>query len=179
MLIEKFIPDSFKVLLQNLIDHVNFAWFFNKNSTYEGQDGIFQLVHVVKNEYGYTSEHFEKIKPLLYFFEMHTGFEITNIYRIKINMMTQRILTEEQNKLAVHTDVELTKDDFVTFIYYVNDSDGDTIIYNKDKTQIVERIEPKAGNCAWFKSNVFHNATPPKDHVNRIVINCVLQVKNN
>ncbi|MGA1049695.1 MAG: 2OG-Fe(II) oxygenase [Minisyncoccia bacterium] len=178
MVIKDFIPESFKVFLQNLIESSNFQWYYNKNCTTEGKDGIFQFVHVIANEQGYLSPEYDKIKPLLYFFEMHTGLKVKGIRRMKANLLTQRDLSYDVNFLGTHTDVSLAENDFVSFIYYVNDSDGDTVLYNSDKTEIIERASPKAGSCFWFKSNQFHNATPPKDHQTRIVINCVLQIDN-
>jgi len=178
MVIKDFIPESFKVFLQNLIESSNFQWYYNKNCTTEGKDGIFQFVHVIANEQGYLSPEYDKIKPLLYFFEMHTGLKVKGIRRMKANLLTQRDLSYDVNFLGTHTDVSLAENNFVSFIYYVNDSDGDTVLYNTNKTEIIERASPKAGSCFWFKSNQFHNATPPKDHQTRIVINCVLQIDN-
>ncbi len=178
MIIKDFVPHSFKIFLQNLIDNSGFEWYYNSNSTLEGQDNIFQFIHVIVNETGYKSPHYEKIKPLLYFFELHTGLKVKGICRMKANLLTQRDISEDTNKLAIHTDVNINEKDYVSFIYYVNDSDGDTVIYNTDKTEIVERAPPVAGNCFWFKSNQFHNATPPKHHSTRIVINCILQIDN-
>jgi hypothetical protein len=177
MVIKDFIPETFKEFLQNLINSTDFKWHFNKNCTIEGNDGIFQFVNVVVNEQGYLSPEYDKIKPLIYFFEMHTGLKIKGIRRMKVNLLTKQDIPESVNKLATHTDVSLNEEDFVSFIYYVNDSDGDTVVYNSDKTEIIERASPKAGQCFWFKSNQFHNATPPKEHDTRIVVNCILQIE--
>lgn len=178
MVVKDFVPSSFKIFLQNLINSAGFEWYYNGNSTLEGQDNIFQFIHTIVNETGYKSPHYEKIKPLLYFFELHTGLKIKGIRRMKANLLTQRDISEDTNKLAIHTDVNMNEKDCVSFIYYVNDSDGDTVIYNADKTKIIERASPVAGNCFWFNSTQFHNATPPKHHSTRIVINCVLQIDN-
>ena len=180
MIIKDFVPSSFKIFLQNFVDSSIFEWHYMNNSlnydTAQIQDGIFQFIHIIVDEQGNKSPHYEKIKPLLYFFELHTGLKIKGICRMKANLLTQRELSEDINKLAIHTDVN--KEDYVSFIYYVNDSDGDTVVYNADKTEIIEKASPVAGNCFWFKSNQFHNATPPKDHSTRIVINCILQIEN-
>ena len=179
MVVKDFVPNSFKIFLQNLINSAGFEWYYNSNSTTEGQDNIFQFIHVIVNEQGYQSPHYEKIKPLLYFFELHTGLKVKGILRMKANLLTQRELSEDTNKLAIHTDVNINEKDCVSFIYYVNDSDGDTVIYDEDKVNVIDRCSPKANRCFWFKSNQWHNATPPKDHQTRIIINCTLQVEDN
>jgi len=86
MVVKDFVPNSFKVLLQNLINSEGFEWYYNGNSTTEGQDNIFQFIHVIVNEQGYKSPHYEKIKPLLYFFELHTGLKVKGIRRMKANL---------------------------------------------------------------------------------------------
>ena len=107
MVVKDFVPNSFKIFLQNLIDSAGFEWYYNGNSTTEGQDNIFQFIHVIVNEQGYQSPHYEKIKPLLYFFELHTGLKVKGILRMKANLLTQRELSEDTNKLAIHTDVNI------------------------------------------------------------------------
>ena len=68
--------------------------------------------------------------------------------------------------------------DFVSFIYYVIDSDGDTVVYNEDST-IKEIASPIQNNCIYFNSRDLHKANLPKKHKKRIVINCVLEIENN
>jgi hypothetical protein len=71
-------------------------------------------------------------------------------------------------------------------IYYVNDSDGDTVIFNKQSgnyvfdTQlkelkpndlpILQTITPKKGRCVIFNGKFFHASTQPTTGV-RCIIN--------
>lgn len=71
-------------------------------------------------------------------------------------------------------------------IYYVNDSDGDTVIFNKrsgnyvfdtqlkgldpKELPILETITPKKGRCVIFNGNFFHASTQPTSGV-RCVLN--------
>jgi hypothetical protein len=183
MIIDDFIPESFRLTLENLINSNNFEWQYAKNSSYSEwnfgdtvqHDGVFQLCHMIKNIDGYFSKDYEIFKPLIYFFETRTGLKVKGLYKLKVNMLTQREITEKANKLATHKDVS-DSNEYVSFIYYVNDSDGDTVVYDEEKDKIVDRCTPKANRCFWFKSNQWHNATPPKNHPTRIVINCVVQI---
>ena len=51
-----------------------------------------------------------------------------------------------------------------TAVYYVNDSDGDTIIGD-------EKVSPKANRVVIFDGKTIHNGHSPCEHNNRIIIN--------
>ena len=56
----------------------------------------------------------------------------------------------------------------MTAIYYVNDSDGDTLIFENDYTgedpgplRILKRVTPKAGTLIIFPSKLYHASSSP------------------
>ena len=69
--------------------------------------------------------------------------------------------------------VDITDDHFV-MLYYVCDSDGDTIIFNEreksEKYTIQKRVTPKQGRVVLFDGTFYHTAEQPIDNV-RCVIN--------
>ena len=64
-------------------------------------------------------------------------------------------------------------------VYYVNESDGDTIFYNvkpadvpKDKDlKEYDRVTPKANRLVIFDGDLLHTGCSPTKHKNRILIN--------
>ncbi len=79
---------------------------------------------------------------------------------------------------APHVDADI---DHIVVLYYVNDSDGDTVIYeNKfegyDKVPYMKdlkelkRVSPKAGRCVIFNGKHWHTSCQPEHNV-RCVIN--------
>ena len=73
-------------------------------------------------------------------------------------------------------------------IYYVNDSDGDTIIFNEsggenvnkrpDKLTIKKTITPKKNRAVLFRGDYFHTSTNPTKSEKRIVLNVNLTDMN-
>ena len=54
------------------------------------------------------------------------------------------------------------------FLYYVNDSDGPTCIFNNNSVQsksnmvVPQKIQPKKNRLLIFNGNMYHASTPPK-----------------
>ena len=65
-------------------------------------------------------------------------------------------------------------DDHFVMLYYVCDSDGDTIIYNEqeksDNYTIQKRITPKQGRVVLFDGSYYHTAEQPLNNI-RCVVN--------
>ena len=81
-----------------------------------------------------------------------------------------------------HIDLDQGKEHIVA-LYYVCDSDGDTIIYNERKDQgleaksytIKEKVTPKQGRMVIFDGTLYHTAEQPKDNI-RCVVNYDLEI---
>jgi hypothetical protein len=112
------------------------------------------------------------------FFVQRTNIKIKRIVRVKGNLIPNIAHKKESLDNLIHTDVPqdwLGK--FISFVYYVMDSDGDTVIYSDDKRTIVETSPPIRGNCIWFNSKTWHRSTVPVKHKRRVVINFILEVE--
>jgi hypothetical protein len=71
-----------------------------------------------------------------------------------------------------HIDIN-DRDDFFVVLYYVCDSDGDTIIYNEtkesDQYTIKQRVTPKKGRVVIFDGKLMHTAEQPLNNTRCIV----------
>ena len=82
------------------------------------------------------------------------------------------------DKMSVDTPHIDTKDDHFVMLYYVCDSDGDTIIYNEtvesENYTIQQRITPKQGRVVLFDGAYYHTAEQPLNNI-RCVVNYNLE----
>ena len=141
------------------------------------------------------------------------GFKIIFEEKNPINVYIQNILTNTANKIKLKEPELLEARSFLqlplnkeflgegvdtphldrtephlVFLYYVTDSDGDTIIYNyrsKDENDIpyfedvkeLERVTPKQGRVVVFNGLNWHTAEQPTKDV-RCIINLNINGKN-
>ena len=71
-----------------------------------------------------------------------------------------------------HIDIN-DRDNFFVVLYYVCDSDGDTIIYNEtkesDQYTVKQRVTPKQGRVVIFDGMLMHTAEQPLNNTRCIV----------
>ena len=62
----------------------------------------------------------------------------------------------------IHVDIEIPHQ---VFLYYVNDSDGDTVFFKDDEKTEIKRVTPKKGRGVFFNGLIKHCSTrPSKSH---------------
>ncbi len=182
--IENFIPDSYSDVLLAEIEKIE--WKFTPSASNVGnnydrnnpniQDSI-QYVHGVTGYNDPPSSLYSLVVPLVWFFEKETNIKIKNILRIKINCLTRDGTESKYN--PPHVDV--TQPGFLSLIYYVNDSDGDTVIFDKshkdghNNLTPIGRITPKKGTATLIPSDIFHSSSCPINTLRRMVVNIILQ----
>jgi len=187
--IEKFIPKSYADMLENLFRTAEFQWTYcpssnnqsapeimrRDNNSYESE----QLVHAMYLENTKRSPFFDIVLPFFYFLEEKTGIVVDGIERIKVNMLL-KARSNDEGYNTPHIDVPDAN--FKSLLYYVNDSDGDTFVFNEsfqDKKELTirKRVSPKKGRAVVFDSNTWHASSNPRRNANRIVLNLVFSVK--
>ena len=157
--------------IEKLLIDPYFDWYYNGSTSFEGKHldspDTFQFVHTFYGEdRDLISPYFKNVLRLI----DSTGIKYTKIFRVKANFTTPSNSLKNNYQL-IHTD--RNQNNFVSFLYYVNDSDGDTIFFDKDENEF-KRIKPKKGTGILFKSNINHSGSNPINSDKRIVINFIL-----
>lgn len=204
LLIDNIVPLSFQNSILNKIQGINhFPWFLlhrighpdfygmNVDSNYLDSNitddaGFFHMAY----DGEVTSPYYDFFNTILEFFSDKTKITVHKLLRIRLRY-THRV--KEHNSLkyaAPHVDFNRHAP-YYTLVYYVDDSDGDTIIFDKIFNQNTEhynpiiekplpellRIKPKKGSAVFFNGHRYHSGNFPINYSSRIVINFDFETK--
>ena len=171
------------VEIENTVSSPFFPWYMSKTKYTAQLETIekfknnanvkeyVQLVHVFyNNETGDTRINSDfaqlAIKPLQKLLaELNLNDAI--LHRCKANFQTQHKNSDSDSYNTPH--IDLPNPHYV-MIYYVNDSDGDTFLFDNNN-QLITRITPKRGKMLIFDGLILHAGSHPVTSDYRIVIN--------
>ena len=173
-IIDNFLPNNHWAAIQSELESDTFSWHLNKATSYD-EDNYYQMIHNIYKDDSIKSKTFWLLEGMIYRFQDLTGHEVKRLNRIKCNLLFNRPITEEQKEKVIHQDVEL--DNYISMLYYVSDSDGDTVIFEDDKKTEKMRVQPKANRALIFDSKLWHTGNLPEHHQIRVVINFIFEIK--
>jgi hypothetical protein len=123
------------------------------------------------------------VTPVLYSAVSLANLKLNNISMIRGFMSAPA--SKYVTQLIDKPHVDRTEHHYVC-LYYVNDSDGDTILFNKranghseieikkdidpKELEVLTTVTPKKGRCVLFDGNRYHSSTQPTKNI-RTVIN--------
>jgi hypothetical protein len=143
----------------------------------------YQLTHLFLHEDRpeLRDPHRDLLLPLLWTAKDRFGLAGEPI-RCKANLQTNNRNFGVDNYNPAHTD---SPDPHVVVVYYVNDSDGDTIIFNEQAVKgnfeltVKQRVTPKKGRAVMFDGKYLHSSCNPIGNDSRIIINMDFALPHN
>ena len=188
--LENFFPDSLKNQIEYTFLDDTLPWEFRHATS--GNNGVDisdvniletpQFMHLMNcPERGQVSRTFDLAKSVLFFLEHTTNCKITGVARVKANLLL-RDGTAKNKYHPPHID---TGGNSFSMVYYVCNSDGPTVLFDKKAgsnnhlglTKVAE-IQPKKGKAVIFDSNRYHSSSVPTETEYRIVLNFVFSAEN-
>lgn len=178
--------------LYDLVTGLDFPWYYQPNIAYinnpnaEANQNLchsFGLTHTVWDiEKGKVSEVLSHMALIAESFTQLSGIKPNNFIRIKINLQTPIVNNDSNKYNGAHVDRYTPHS---SLIYYLNDSDGDTFIFNEvfdeaDSTTwpqnviptIKERVTPVANSLYYLDSGlIYHSSSNPINNNRRYTIN--------
>jgi hypothetical protein len=163
--------------VENFLVNPEFPWFFQPKSVsysseYADDDRYREISffsHILHKDYKERSNNCFLVTKALEQFTKVTGIKVGEIIRSQAN------LTHPINGPQVASVPHI--DDFVrnhnVLIYYANDSDGETIIY--ENGEIAARVPPKKNRFVIFDGSTFHSGMLPVKNATRLILNVNLE----
>jgi hypothetical protein len=180
LIIDDAIPVAYADAIENFIFKLNFPWWYQADSAFGADANSVSypsLNHVLVRHGEPINPSFEFFLPMIYFVCDKINYNITQITSAKSCLQLPLIMQSDDRSNNPHVDVE---HEHLVALYYVNDSDGETIIYNetfeknttfsKETLTVKQRITPKKGRFLIFNGKYLHNSTTP-NHGPRCIIN--------
>lgn len=186
------IDKEYADVLAELMLGSEFDWYWNGATLLEGDYGTVvdsktkdmpQFTHTILIDKQQKSIYYHYFSEMLGIIEKEAGSKIKKVIRIKANLMVGDASYPNDFYNGPH--IDYSGPNLLSFVYYVNDSDGDTILFdthldgkehNISQLKEIYRQTPKGGTGILFDSNRVHTSTTPKLSDRRVVINYVLEM---
>ena len=169
-LIDKVLNSSEADYYYNLITNYKFNWYLSKNigsKSAEVSDTSYGFAHTMyqSNTEGpvVLSEYYHNTLHVLYKACEQAKLHINDVYASRVFFQTPS--QQPGNIIHKHNDIS---EEHLVFIYYVNDSDGDTVFFDNEDNEIF-RQTPKRNTGVIFDGSILHSAETSSQH--RFIIN--------
>lgn len=167
---------SHKEKIKNYLTGPDFPWFYHPNTvkTPSLDDKIFDSTQFTHTFYRYNdnkglpNSNFTDISDnILRCFLDHQKIERCEILRCRVNIQLQNKQKADFAYNNPHKDLNIPH---MVLLYYVDNSDGDTFIFDND-LEILKQVSPIEGRFLLFDGNYLHSGSHPKYNKHRCVIN--------
>lgn len=191
VLIDNCVDDAYSQALLEYVKRQPFHFVENVNGFVNREKPRAPLLHDINGDisvfvsglYSHGQPRPDFLLPLIETAARKVGINVgmDNLIRIKANILPP-LLTKTDNRLNLpHTDTNIPH---VVFLYYLNDCDGDTVVFNKRRTAesaksniihapdlaIARSFTPKRNSMLVFEGSWYHTSTVPTQGY-RMVIN--------
>ena len=142
------------------------SWYYNPTTILNNKRNRPQFTHRIYADGKVCSDHYSLIHKI--FSKVIPEFQTHTLNRIKANL---NLAHSNRKILPPHQD--LSGGEGIVYIYYVEDSDGPTIIHENRFKKI--KINPKQGRLVRFPATTLHSGNVPRKYERRTVINFVFE----
>lgn len=190
------LPPTLVDRIEQILTNEHFYWFALDNLSLGGQEAKREFVlpegyryietsGMTKPFYSFSTWYdpysmYMLTRMIIDYFCEASGTQIEQLIRVKANLLTPNPNAEYNNDNCIHYPHIDFYNDHLVLVYYVNDSDGDTVIFNEkwdgEKDNIVElsmnkRVTPKRGRIVAFDGRYYHTSQNPVNSPERIILN--------
>jgi hypothetical protein len=140
-----------------------FPWFFIKDVTKDTKIGRPAMQHeFVTMEKGINSDYLNDIIPIV------KKIERERVELLRVNAFLQFPNADFKEYDTPHYDLPKLKNKYTIIVYYLIDSDGETVIFDKNN-RVIEKIKPKQGTAVMFCGSYLHTAYQSKKQLRSLI----------
>jgi len=182
IILDNALPENIFEKVEDLILN-QIEWFYMEGTAYAVKSentSIFDysFYHLVWDEFRSKSEAANLLMPVIGKLFESANQKVKSIIRVRIGLIPN------VGKNFVHGGHVDYKTPHKTALFYVNDSDGDTLFYNQiykpgdgepsksfKSKKVIKRVTPRANRFVCFDGFQFHSSSSPVKHSRRVVFN--------
>jgi hypothetical protein len=177
---DSLLPVEFATHIRDLLLSDNFPWYWNERTLEEGESTDYtkathQFTHVFwkggqeNSNCNYIPQEITKV------FTDKLGLRVQHFIRTKANLLCTLGDVDVDQQHEIHNDI-YEGERVYSIVYYVGESDGDTIMYSNSGDEIY-KAQHKDNSAIIFNSLTMHRGSLPRKHKRRVVINIVFQAE--
>jgi|TARA_B110000977_G_C10912713_1_gene429930 hypothetical protein len=190
--LDNFIPITYQNLLLEMFETSVAQWAYLPSLAGLDQNDLDPANNKIVPTMGLTQKvYFENTPinknwpitaPLLWFLEHRTGAVVQEIDRVTANLMVPVGNNDPSTYNEPH--IDHPESHYLSMIYYLEDSDGETRIFNNKcndgfyDLELIHSQPPKKGTAMIFPSTQFHASSSPIHSPSRRILNFVFSIEN-
>ncbi len=167
------------LISKHYLDHLqshflgeNCEWFFNDNLTnddsYESLDSFGFNMRLHWNGYFIGNFVGTLIRSLVFSTQEKVEEFVERPQQIIRARADMTMYNPNKYRHELHTDFPY---DHTTAIFYMNNSDGNTLLFDRQGNDLIEEIEPVENRLVIFDGLMQHTGHSPSNHKSRVLIN--------
>lgn len=176
--IENVIEHDYQKQIFDVVTDITFDWHFMEDTTFEKKDHINtstpSFANLVYHPDNKENPGLEFFTPLLQNTCTKAGLELDQVLRMRLGFLlnTKYMMPHVRYQHNTpHVDFNV---DHYTACYYVNECDGETIVFHEteesEKYRPMHKSMPQQGKVLVFNGRHYHASTCPKVFTKRIVM---------
>jgi hypothetical protein len=151
-----------------------FPWYWNERTLEEVPKAAYQFTHLFWTQGQANSDLSYMPIDILHAVEELLNIKTKDFLRAKANLLCTLGDVDVDQQQEIHRDV-LVGDNVYSIVYYVGESDGDTVTY-RDGVETT-RAQHKDNTAFVFNSLTQHRGSLPRKHKRRVVVNIIFQAE--
>lgn len=186
LVIDNLIPKTWQNDIERTILSHNFPWYYTSDITF-GDDAPYDqrapaFYHVLRKFFQTQSNYFPTFVPIAHVAAEKINFEFKDIAEARLFLQLPLNENFIKNKADL-LHVDPIQENNIVVLYYITDSDGDTVLVDKkrsvpgefknnlkmDGEKILAKVTPKKGRCLIFDGDFYHTAYQPNSSVRSII----------